>query len=671
MKLRTLLFSLIALLSVDLSAQVTNYAIIPYNTGFETGLDANWATQTSAPGGRIRPHQTGILTWSTFTAVSHMGQYFLGLDDSIGGAFNTQEAWMGLNLAGAQNVNLNFWFAEWNEETHVQDGIFFSDNGGTTFTKVLDLNGPDYIDLQWYNFNLNVDSICTANNLTLSPTFVVKFQQHDNFYFAGGNDGFLFDDIAVTGLNPNCQSDSIAPNALCQNLTLQLPAAGLDSVPASSVDNGSSDNCFINSYVLSQEIFTCADIGSNSVTLTTTDLSGNSSSCSATIMVMDSTGATNLAVNLGGSQDICIGTTVTLDAGFPGSTYSWNNGDLTQASTVAGGSYDVLVTDSNGCIGTDSVTITELTVTPSNPTTVGGPPVICTGQSATVTADSGYVSYVWITGTTGQTVTVQNGGFLSVTVTDSNQCSRIDSIEIISVNAPPPSTDILPAGPVYVCDSGLAVLNANPSLSSYLWNTGSTNAVITVGPGAYTLTVTGPNGCQNISAAATEVRDTFATAPTLAVNAAGDSICSSPANSYNWLLNGSPLGLTTQCISATVNGSYTCEITNEYGCDADAATPFMVGVEDDLATWQFSLAPNPFQASTRISFTPPFATEVTIDVFGLDGRLIESVFSESVNGGVQYGVEFQAKPGMASGTYIYRVYTAEGASFSGRMLLAR
>jgi|GEM_PF-5345846 len=671
MKLRTLLFSFILLLSLDLSAQLSNYAILPYNTGFESGLDANWYTQTSAPGGRIRPHLTGSLTWSTFTAVSHTGQYFLGLDDSIGGTFHTQEAWMGLNLAGAQNVSLNFWFSDWNDENHPQDGIFFSDNGGTSFTKVLDLNGQSYTDLQWYNFTLNIDSVCQVHSLTKSPTFVVKFQQHDNFYFAGGNDGFLFDDIAVTGLNPSCQNDSIPPTALCQNLTLQLPAVGLDTLSANAVDDGSSDNCFINSYVLSQEVFTCADIGPNPITLTTTDLSGNSSNCSATVMVMDSSGATTLPVNLGGSQDICIGTTITLDAGFPGSTYSWSNGDLTQTSSVAGGSYQVLVTDSNGCTGTDSVNITELTVTPSNPVAVGGPPIICTGQSVTVTADSGYVSYVWITGTTNQSVTVQNGGFLSVTVTDSNQCSRVDSIEITQVNAPPPSTDVLPAGPVYVCDSGDATLNAASGLSTYLWNTGATTSSVTVGPGAYTLTVTGPNGCQNISAAATEVRDTSATPPTLAVNGAGDSICASPASSYNWLLNGTPLNLTTQCISATVNGMYTCEITDANGCNADASTSFMVGLKDDLAAWEFSLAPNPFQGSTRISFTPPFATEVTVDVYSLDGRLIDSIFSEPVSGGVAVGIDFQARPGMVNGTYLYRVYTAEGISFSGRMLLAR
>ena len=181
MKLRALLFSVFALVLFDLNAQVTSYANLPYTTRFETGtLDANWYTTTSAPGGRIRVHQTGVLTWSTQTAVSHSGNYFLGLDDSLGGTFHTQQAWMGLNLGGQQNVMLNFWWAEWNEEDHPQDGVFFSDNGGTTFTKVLDLFGQSYTDLQWYNFSLNVDSLCLVHNLSKTANFVVKFQQHDN-----------------------------------------------------------------------------------------------------------------------------------------------------------------------------------------------------------------------------------------------------------------------------------------------------------------------------------------------------------------------------------------------------------------------------------------------------------------------------------------------------------
>lgn len=670
MKLRSLLFLIFALLVINLDAQLTNYAITPYTTGFETGtLDANWYTTSSAPGGRIRVHQTGVLTWSTQTAVSHTGNYFLGLDDSLGGTFHTQEAWMGLNLAGNQNVVIDFWWAEWNDETHIQDGVFFSDNGGNTFVKVLDLNGSSYTDLQWYSFSLNVDSLAQVHNLSLTSTFVVKFQQHDNYYFAGGNDGFLIDDISVSGLNPACQNDSAAPVAICQNLTVALPVAGVDTVDGTDVDNGSTDNCFINSYVLSQDVFTCADIGMNNVTLTLTDLSGNSSSCSATVMVTDSGNITALPVNIGADTSICESTTLPLDAGFPGSSYIWDTGDTTQVLNIGGGTHDVLVTNSLGCTGRDTIVINEIILPSSNPTPVNSPAVICDNQSITVVADSGFVSYLWITGTQGPSVTVMNGGVLTVTVTDANGCQRVDSLEIIDVNGPPPSAAITPTSPAYTCDGAPITLSATSGLSSYNWSSGGNTQSVSVGPGMYTITVTGPNGCQNISTAATEVRDTFATAPTLTVTT--DSICATSATSYSWLLNGNPTGLTTQCIAPTVNGNYTCIVTNEFGCEADSSTSFMVGIADPVSVWQLQAAPNPFDEATQLTFVAPYSTEVTIDLYGLDGRLLKQVFTGDVVGGGNYAVDFKPATEMANGVYIYRLRTAEGESLSGRLILQR
>lgn len=670
MKLRSLLFLIFALLVLDLDAQLTNYAVTPYATGFETGtLDANWHTQTSAPGGRIRVHQTGVLTWSTQTAVSHTGTYFLGLDDSLGGTFHTQEAWMGLNLAGNQNVVLDFWWAEWNDESHPQDGVFFSDNGGSTFTKVLDLPGTNYTDLQWYSFSLNVDSLVAANNMSLTATFVVKFQQHDNYYFAGGNDGFLIDDISVSGLNPACQNDTASPVAICQNLTIALPAAGVDTIAGTDIDNGSTDNCFINSFALNQDIFSCSDIGMNNVLLTLTDISGNTASCSATVMVTDPNNATALPVNLGVDTSICESTTIPLNAGNAGSSYTWDTGDTTQSIAASGGTHDVLVTNALGCTGRDTITITEINVASSNPTPVNSPAILCTGQSITVSADSGYASYLWITGTMGSSVTVSNGGILTVTVTDGNGCQRVDSLEIIAVNAAPPSAAITPASPVFTCDGDPVTLSAATGLSTYNWSGGGNGATVSVGPGMYTVTVTGPNGCQNITDPPTEVRDTFAMAPTLSVTT--DSICATSASSYNWLLNGNPTGITTQCIGPSVNGVYTCVVTNEYGCEADSSTSFAVGIEDAVSVWQLQAAPNPFDEATQLSFVAPYSTEVTVDLYGLDGRLLKQLFANEVAGGSTYKVDFRPDGEFSNGIYFYRLQTGGGETLSGRLILQR
>ncbi len=75
--------------------------------------------------------------------------------------------------------------------------------------------------------------------------------------------------------------DTINPNVVTQNLTIYLDASGAASITAAQVDNGSLDNCGIDSLYLNEEDFDCSDLGTNSVTLTAVDTSGNSSSANS------------------------------------------------------------------------------------------------------------------------------------------------------------------------------------------------------------------------------------------------------------------------------------------------------------------------------------------------------------------------------------------------------
>ncbi|MBD0823966.1 LamG-like jellyroll fold domain-containing protein [Aestuariibaculum marinum] len=79
--------------------------------------------------------------------------------------------------------------------------------------------------------------------------------------------------------------DSIDPVAICQDITIQLSDDnGTVSITPEDIDGGSSDNC---SFTLSasQTEFTCANIGPNIITLTVTDIGGNTKACSATVTV--------------------------------------------------------------------------------------------------------------------------------------------------------------------------------------------------------------------------------------------------------------------------------------------------------------------------------------------------------------------------------------------------
>ncbi|MFK7970566.1 MAG: HYR domain-containing protein [Bacteroidia bacterium] len=83
-------------------------------------------------------------------------------------------------------------------------------------------------------------------------------------------------------------TDGINPTPVCTNLTIYLDANGVFSITAGDVDNGSADNCSIQSMVIDSTDFDCGETGANSVVLTVTDASGNFASCTSIVTVLDS-----------------------------------------------------------------------------------------------------------------------------------------------------------------------------------------------------------------------------------------------------------------------------------------------------------------------------------------------------------------------------------------------
>jgi PKD repeat protein len=81
-----------------------------------------------------------------------------------------------------------------------------------------------------------------------------------------------------------CKSDTIRPNAICKDLTVNLNTSGFVDITESQVDSGSNDACGIKSRLLSQTHFTSG--GTKNVILTIKDNQGNTSTCSSKIAVL-------------------------------------------------------------------------------------------------------------------------------------------------------------------------------------------------------------------------------------------------------------------------------------------------------------------------------------------------------------------------------------------------
>ena len=152
-------------------------------------------------------------------------------------------------------------------------------------------------------------------------------------------------------------------------------------------------------------------------------------------------GSTNVLVStfenpnpiIAGSSTFCTGTFTTLDAGDY-TTYLWSNGEITQTIVVdIPGTYEVEVTDQNGCSGIAFVDVTESTSLSPN---ISGEPAICSGGSTTLDAGAGFDSYLWSDGSMGQTLEVSTANDYSVTVSDAQGCTGETTVSIIE-NIPP------------------------------------------------------------------------------------------------------------------------------------------------------------------------------------------------------------------------------------------
>ncbi|MEN0002667.1 MAG: T9SS type A sorting domain-containing protein [Bacteroidota bacterium] len=149
-------------------------------------------------------------------------------------------------------------------------------------TVTLDSDGNGTLAAQELNGG-STDNCAIANYSTTQTAFdcsdVGNFNQSLMVTDVNGNSSTCTATVTVV--------EEIAPIASCRNISRMLNANGMASINASDVDNGSSDNCGVASTVLDISQFSCEDIGSNTVSLTVTDESGNSSSCTATVTISD------------------------------------------------------------------------------------------------------------------------------------------------------------------------------------------------------------------------------------------------------------------------------------------------------------------------------------------------------------------------------------------------
>ncbi len=327
--------------------------------------------------------------------------------------------------------------------------------------------------------------------------------------------------LSVTDVGNNTASatatvtvvDNSAPVLVLQNIALNIGTNGTAILTPQLVDNGSTDNCGIVEWTFSQSSFGCNDAGPQTVEVTATDASGNSTTSTVTVMVTENTPP---AINCPGNMmlaycdpvadfnvtaaDNCAGAvTLMQTSGMPsGSTYPTGN------TTVA-----FTATDISGNTANCSFVINVPTAMTVGTSTVD---VTCNGEndgSAAATATGGLppYTYLWSSGDVTQSANGLVAGQYAVSVTDADGCTVVQTV---TVDEPSKLTTLL----VDIINATNNGLNGSVDVSvsggtppySYLWKNaagqtiGNTQDIAGLGAGTYSLLVADANGCQSQSA---------------------------------------------------------------------------------------------------------------------------------------------------------------------------
>lgn len=310
----------------------------------------------------------------------------------------------------------------------------------------------------------------------------------------------------------------------------------------------------------SQITATASNLGIGTYTVTVTD----NRMCTTTATAMVSGPSSALSITFTTNPASCSAAdgqaTATGSGGTSPYTYQWDASSGNQTSQTAtlltAGSYNITVTDANGCIKTETTEVMSMSTLVAQSSGVTN--VICNGDcngEATVMPSSGTAPYTYswndTNNQTTQTATNLCAGDYIATVMDTDGCVATQPFTVtepaelaISVNSITASCVNNSSGAIDVQVTGGATSYA------YQWdnNAGMGEDPSGLSGGTYNLTVTDSNGCtksQEVSVPVNPIQTTNLT----------ETIC--PGESY-------PVGNNTY----TIEGEYTDVLMTYLGCDS-------------------------------------------------------------------------------------------------------
>ncbi|MFH2095169.1 MAG: T9SS type A sorting domain-containing protein, partial [Bacteroidota bacterium] len=211
--------------------------------------------------------------------------------------------------------------------------------------------------------------------------------------------------------------------------------------------------------------------------------------------------------------------------------------------------------------------------------------------------------------------------------------------------------------------SAVSVTETNPTYS-YNWSSGETtqNPVITpTTTTTYTVTITNTDiGCSE-TASLTITVDPAPSTPVITL--AGNTLSSTPAVSYQWYFNGSPIGgATSQDYDPTADGDYQVEITNANGCSSMSAVfNYTASFINNDVNEYITVFPNPSDGQVHISGSALETGNFEVNILDLCGKTLLRIKNES----------YADISDFQNGVYLICVQTGKKVMYKGKLILMK
>lgn len=566
--------------------------IIPYTYLWSGGQTTSMATNLSAGTYTITVTDSNACTFTSFTTVSEPTALtaIASSTDVLCNGGNTGTATI------KENGGISPYSYLWSDgqTTPVASGltagtysVTVTDNNACVFTTSVIVNEPTPLAA----LTSGTNALCNGGNTGTATVNASGGISPYSFLWSNGQTTAF-----ANGLTAGTYNVTVTDNNACifiTPVTINQPTA-LTAVTSSTntlCNGGNTGTATINvsggvnpySYLWSdgQTSIVASGLTANTYNVTVTD--SNACTFSTSITVNQET---TLTTSVTSTDVLCNGgntgtATVNANGGVTPYSYLWSDGQTTAvASGLTTGTYNVIVTDSNACTITSSVTVNEPAILTAS---TSGTDVLCNGENsgtATVIANGGMApyTYLWNNGQTISTATGLSEGIYTVTITDNNGCILTTSETIVQ-----PDTITVSASQANASCSGLfdgtASLNVNGGIQPYIyqWSNNATTANITgLGAGNYSVIVTDSNGCLSFYAITiTEPDPLSATISTTSVSCNGGNDGTAAVNVtggtapyyYEW-----NDGRTTESITGLTANVCTITVTDNNDCSLIAST---------------------------------------------------------------------------------------------------